>query len=135
MLKGMVYIHNNIFETLIAVSAEEQQRGLMYIDPPAPVMTFIYGTPSINKFWMSNTKAPLDILFCHNGKVSQICYGEPHSTSMIGGNLFSDLVVELPHGTAESSEIKIGHSVGLVKPTPDELRKIIAEKYHILIKY
>lgn len=135
MENGYIYINNNIFPTLLAISEEEQSRGLMYVDPPAPVMTFIYGEPRINKFWMANTKAPLDIIFCHGGKVSEICFGEPHSTRVIGSNLFSDLVIELPHGIVGSSQIKIGQAVGLVKPTTDELRKIIAEKYHLFVKF
>ena len=84
---------------------------------------------------MHNTISPLDIVFCHQGKVSQIHAGQPLSTEMIGDNKFSDLIVELPYGTVDTSGIKIGHQVGLVKPTPEELRKIIAEKYHLFIKY
>ena len=135
MKTGIIHISNNLFETLFAISSDEQSQGLMYIDPPVPVMTFVYDKPRINKFWMANTQAPLDIIFCHGGKVSEICYGEPLSTRAIGSNIFSDLVIELPHGTAESSQIKIGHSVGLVKPTPDELHRIIAEKYHLFVKF
>jgi uncharacterized protein len=135
MEQGYIYIHNNIFPTLLAISAEEQQQGLMFQEPPVPVMTFVYGSPSINRFWMKNTPSPLDIVFCHQGKVSEICYGEPHSTNMIGSYTLSDLVVELPHGTTDSAKIKIGHTVGLVKPTPDELHKIIAEKYHVFVKF
>lgn len=135
METGYIYIYNNIFPTLLAISEEEQSRGLMHQEWPPPVMSFIYTTPRINKFWMKSTPSPLDILFCHKNKVSEICFGEPHSTHMIGSNLFSDLVVELPHGTVSSSKIKIGHSVGLVKPTTDELHRIIAEKYHHFVKF
>lgn len=135
MEQGYIYIHNNVFPTLLAISEEEQSQGLMHQKWPPPVMSFIYSSPRINKFWMKSTPSPLDIIFCHGGRVSEICYGEPHSTSVIGGNFFSDLVVELPRGTAESSQIKIGHSVGLVKPTPDELHRIIAEKYHLFVKF
>lgn len=135
MEKGYIYIHNSVFPTLLAISSEEQSQGLMHQEWPPPVMSFVYGSPRINKFWMKNTPSPLDIIFCHDGKVSEICYGEPHSTSVIGSNLFSDLVIELPHGLAQSSQIKIGHSVGLVKPTPDELHRIIAEKYHLFVKF
>lgn len=134
MEKGYIYLHNNIFPTLLAISSEEQSQGLMHQEWPPPIMSFIYGKPSINKFWMHNTPSPLDIIFCCNGRVSEICYGEPNSTSIIGSNLFSDLVVELPHGTVKSSNIKVGQSVGLVKPTVDELHKIIATKYHNFIK-
>ena len=126
MRQGYIFINNNIFPTLLAISAEEQQQGLMYVEPPAPVMSFIHSHPQINKIWMKSTPSPLDILFCHAGKISEICVGEPFSTRIIGSNLLSDLVVELPYGTVDSTKIKIGQSVGLVKPTFTELKKIIS---------
>jgi len=135
MEQGYIFIYNNIFPTLLAISSEEQSQGLMHQEWPPPVMSFVYDSPRINKFWMKNTPSPLDIIFCHAGKVSEICYGEPHSTGMIGSNLFSDLVIELPHGTAESNQIKVGHEAGLVRPTSEELHKIIATKYHHFVKF
>jgi hypothetical protein len=126
MEKGYVFIHDNVIPTLLAISADEQAKGLMHQEWPPPVMVFVYATPSVNRFWMKNTPSPLDIVFCHNGKVSEICYGEPHSTQVVGTQM-SDLVIELPHGTADSINIKVGQTVGLVKPTLDELRKIIAK--------
>lgn len=128
MKQGFIYINNNILSTLFAISADEQARGLMYINPPTPIMTFVYENPKINKFWMANTKAPLDIVFCHKGQVSQICYGEPHSISTIGDDKYSDLIVELPYGTVDTMGIKIGNIVGLVKPTVEEFNKIFAKK-------
>jgi uncharacterized membrane protein (UPF0127 family) len=135
MENGYIYISNNIFPTLLAISETEQQRGLMGQEWPPPTMSFIYTEPRINKFWMCQTPSPLDIVFCHQGKVSQLHIGQPFSTAMIGDNKFSDLIVEFPRGTVEENQIKIGHSVGIVKPTPEELRKIIAEKYHIIVKF
>lgn len=135
MEQGYVFIHNNVFPTLLAISMEEQARGLMGQQWPPPVMSFIYADARINKFWMHNTPSPLDILFCHSGKVSQIHSGEPFSTAMIGDDKFSDLIIELPLGTVEHAGIKIGHSVGIIKPTPEELHKIIAEKYHHFVKF
>lgn len=134
MEQGFIYIHNNIFPTLLAISAEEQAQGLMHQEWPPPVMSFVYDSPRVNRFWMKNTPSPLDIVFCHNGKVSEICYGEPHSTKVIGTQM-SDLVIELPHGTVDSIELKVGQPVGLVKPTIDELRKIIAEKSRVFVKF
>jgi uncharacterized membrane protein (UPF0127 family) len=135
MEKGYIYIANNILPTLLAISAEEQSHGLMFEAWPPPVMSFVYPRPQISKFWMKSTPSPLDIVFCHQGKVSEICYGEPYSTTMIGGDGHSDLVVELPYGTVDSLGVKIGHSVGLVKPTVEELHKIIAEKYNYIVKF
>ena len=76
----------------------------------------------MNRFWMKNTPSPLDIIFCRNGKVSEICYGEPNSTTVIGSRI-SDLVIELPFGTADSLGIKVGQAVGLFQPTLDQLPK------------
>lgn len=131
---GYIHIGNNIFPTLLAISYEEQAQGLMGCAWPPPIMSFIYHTAQINKFWMKATPSPLDLLFCHNGRVREICFGEPHSTAMIGGNHLSDLVVELPFGTVGATGIKLGYQVGLVKPTQDELRKIIATKYPGIVK-
>lgn len=133
MNSGIISINNNLFETLLAISNDDQSKGLMYLDPPTPVMSFIYARPQINKFWMANTKAALDILFCQEGRINQICFGEPYSTSMIGSNHLSDLVIELPLGTSHSFGIKIGNKVELLKPNQKELKKIIAsECYKIL---
>jgi uncharacterized membrane protein (UPF0127 family) len=134
MENGYIHIANNIFPTLLAISYEEQAQGLMGQAWPPPVMSFIYARAQVNRFWMRNTPSPLDLLFCHNGRVKQICFGEPHSTMMIGDHQLSDLVIELPFGTVQSSGIKLGHGVGLVKPTHEELKKIIAEKYLGIVK-
>lgn len=134
MEHGYIYIYENIIPTLIAISAEEQSHGLMHQEWPPPVMAFVYTTPGVNRFWMKNTPSPLDIVFCHNGKVSEICYGEPNSTKVVGTQL-SDLVIELPHGTVDSIGVKVGHEVGLVKPTLAELKKIIAEKSGLFVKF
>lgn len=115
MKSGIIYIADNLFETILASSFEEQQRGLMYLDPPVPVMSFLYPNSQINKFWMKNTKAPLDIVFSNNGIITQICKGEPYSTAVIGDDKLSDLIVELPYGTVFKLGIKLGNKLGLVK--------------------
>jgi uncharacterized membrane protein (UPF0127 family) len=129
MKQGVIFIGDNLFEAYLAVTAEEQMYGLMYVPPPAPNMAFLYERPQYNRFWMKNTEASLDIIFCNDGKVSEICYGEPYSLRTIGGNEPSNLVIELPYGSVESSRILIGQSAGIVTPAADELRKIFAAKY------
>jgi uncharacterized membrane protein (UPF0127 family) len=129
MEQGVVFIGDSLFESYLAISPEEQMNGLMHVAAPVPNMAFLYARPQVNKFWMKSTPSPLDIIFCNGGKVSEICYGEPYSLSMIGGNKLSDLVIELPYGTVEDERIVVGKSVGLAKPTPEELRKILASKY------
>jgi len=134
METGFIYINDTVFPTLLAISAEEQANGLMFEEWPPPVMSFIYASPQVNRFWMKNTPSPLDIVFCNNGEIVQICKGEPNSTMVVGDARLTDLVVEFPLGTVQSSKIKLGHKVGLVKPTPEELKRIIAEKYRGIVK-
>jgi uncharacterized membrane protein (UPF0127 family) len=129
MNSGIISVGNNLFEVLLAISAQEQERGLMYIDPPVPNMAFIYETPQINKFWMAHTPSPLDIIFCNAGKITQICYGEPHSTAIIGANEFSDMVVEFSYGTVLDAKIKISQDISLLSPERSELKKIFAQKW------
>ena len=129
MEQGVVFIGDSLFESYLAISPEEQMQGLMHVTAPVPNMAFIYGRPQINKFWMKSTPSPLDIIFCNGGKVSEICYGEPYSLRMIGSNQPSDLVIELPYGMVENERIVIGKPVGIAKPTPEELRNILASKH------
>lgn len=134
MESGYIHIANQIFPVLFAISSEEQSRGLMYQEWPPPAMVFVYASASCNKFWMKNTPSPLDIVFTHNGIINQICKGEPHSTSIIGSDQLSDLVVELPYGTTKSFGLKLGDQVGLVRPSPTQLKRIIAQNYPGIIK-
>lgn len=134
MEKGYIYIDANVFPTLFAISEDEQTKGLMFEPSPPPIMSFIYEKPKVNKFWMHNTPSPLDIVFCCRGEVNQICRGEPYSTATIGSDNPSDLIIEFPFGTVKSSNIKLGHKVGIVVPTEFEFKKILAEKYHKFVK-
>jgi len=105
-----IVIAGSKFEALVALTHDEQAVGLMYRDPPLPAMVFPYPTQKINKFWMQNTKQALDILFCLDSKVVSICKGMPYSTSIIGSDTPSDLVIELPAGTCALNGIKVGDS-------------------------
>ena len=115
MKEGYIFIDNLVMPALFAISDVEQNQGLMFRKPPVPNMAFLYKFPQVNKFWMKSTPAPLDIIFCHNGKISQICYGEPYSTRIIGNEELSDLVIELPAGTVEKNKIRLGSLAGIVK--------------------
>lgn len=135
MENGILVIGEKSFDVLLAISEIEQSRGLMRVQPPVPNMVFIYDEPKVSKFWMANTPSPLDIIFCRAGKITQICKGEPYSTKLIGDDIISDLVIELPFGTASSMGLQLGHKVSLLKPALDDLKKIIAKKYHKFVKF
>lgn len=99
--------------TLLALTADEQAKGLQYAAWPPPVMSFVYATSRINKYWMHKVPSPLDIVFSNKGIITSICYGEPYSTRIIGDDNPSDLIVEFPLDTCKELGIKIGDSIKL----------------------
>jgi uncharacterized membrane protein (UPF0127 family) len=105
-------VGKHIFNTSCAITNQEQERGLMWQKNPQ-IMTFVYSSPSINKFWMQNTFLPLNILFCKSGKVLDIQYGEPLSTKIIGHDILSDLIIEMPYGYCEKYDIGVNSEVEL----------------------
>lgn len=115
MLKGHLYINDDVFDTLLALTVEEQSRGLMFVEEPTPIMSFCYEVPQFNTFWMKNTPAPLDIIFCLKGKIDKICYGKPFSTEIITNSNLSDLIVEMPYGTCKKLGFKSGDNIGIIK--------------------
>lgn len=103
-------------KVLVAESVLDQMTGLMHREPPLPHMVFPYKRAENVRFWMKNTKQALDLLFCFNGKIAQICKGDPYSTVMIGDDqMLSDLVIELPYGTCQKLGINLGDPVQLLK--------------------
>lgn len=111
--KGKVRIGDNVFETDLAITAEEKERGLMFVKEPK-IMSFINQYPSVQKFWMRNTPMALDLCFAYKGSIVNICQGEPNSTKLIGDDQLSDLVIELPQGYCKSYGIKIGDPVNFI---------------------
>lgn len=108
-----IIIGNNTFETLVAVSEEEHIKGLMGKSWPPPIMIFPYKNAEPRKFWMHKTISPLDIIFCRSNRVIGIFEGKPMSTALFGPDEPSDLVVELPLGTAEKCGIRIGDNINI----------------------
>lgn len=106
-----VILKDKIINTVPAITEDEHMTGLMFKDSVPDSMSFLFTKASINKFWMHNTKIPLDILFCNNNKIIDICSGVPYSKEYIGPNLYSNLVVELPKGYCEKNQIRIGDNV------------------------
>lgn len=135
MESGHLRIGEQEFPTLLAISEDEQAMGLMHQPWPPPIMSFVYPVPKVSRFWMKNTPSPLDIVFCNQGKITQIHKGEPYSTTAIGDHIFSDLIVEFPYGTVKKSSIQIGLPIELIKPNKNELKKIFAQKLNNLIKF
>lgn len=127
-----VKISDKKIPTVLAITHDEQERGLMGQKWPPPVMSFVYASPRINAFWMKATPSPLDIVFCLENKIVSICSGEPFSTKLIGGDKVSDLVVELPAGTCNAFGVRVGDPIEL-ECSENSLMKIFMLKngFHI----
>lgn len=127
MKSSTLFVKGIKFPTLLAVSEQEQRKGLMNEQNLPPSMSFVYDYPKVNKFWMHNTPKPLDIVFCREGKIISISKGEPFSTALIGPDAATDLVIEFPYGTCHQMQIKEGDEVEL-----PEIKKIslFSNKYY-----
>lgn len=121
-MSDTISIKGQVFPTLVAVTESEQRRGLMYQEWPPPIMVFPYNIASHRRFWMKNTISPLDIVFCKANHVVGIFRGEPMSTKLVGPDETSDLVIELPAGTASQLDLQVGDYVGY-SPTKNTLAR------------
>lgn len=68
MRSGKLKINGKPFNVVIAETAEDQEKGLMFNSNP-PIMCFPYPSARSVNFWMKNTPVPLDIIFCLNGQI------------------------------------------------------------------
>lgn len=125
MSKGYVIINGNHFPVTFAINEDEQTRGLMSVEPPLTSMAFIYPIPQVNRFWMKNVKADLDILFCYKGQIIDVVRGSSMSTRLLGPDTFSDLVVEVPAEMSEKHDFASGDDVKLIL-SKEALNKILA---------
>lgn len=92
----------------VAVTPEEQSKGLMGVIWPPPIMVFPYRKAGVKKFWMKDTPSPLDILFCKDNKIIAIKKAKPFCLDLIGPSDDADLVVELPSGMADIINASVG---------------------------
>jgi|SRR3972149_4094557 len=107
-MRDRIFIGNNVFDTLVAITEQEHRQGLMYKKWPPPNMCFPYKDSQVRKFWMFNTVSPLDIIFCNKNKIISIFGGEPLSTKLLGPEDPSNLIIEFPQGTVAKYGINIG---------------------------
>lgn len=124
---SFVIIKDLKLPTVVAISDEEKQKGLMYVESVPGSMSFVFEEPCVNKFWMQNTKVALDIIFTKSGKIIDISKGVPYSIDYVGPDKESDLVVEVPYGFCSKNNIKIGDSVKL-KMSIDKLAAYFEKK-------
>jgi uncharacterized membrane protein (UPF0127 family) len=107
---NLVTIGDVILPAQVALTELEHETGLKNVRS-APVMAFVFSKPEVRYFWMKDTYVPLDIIFCAEGRVLDVAQGVPMSEKLIGLPIQSDLVIEMPRGSAEHLGIVAGQSV------------------------
>lgn len=128
-MRDFVIIGKHKLGTLVALTEEEQERGLKGASWPPPIMSFPFVSATIRKFWMHETTTPLDIIFCKAGKIVSIHRGEPLSLKFMGPNSPTDLVIESPAGTVAERNVQIGQDVQLRYSV-----KTLARKFEVILK-
>ena len=107
------------FQTELAESPEQRQRGLMFRTALAPDagMTFLNKSPRPIGLWMKNTLIPLDMVFFDDqGIVTNVVeWAQPHDETVRMSSGPVKGVVELPAGTIQKLIIKPGDTVSVIR--------------------
>ena len=100
------------FDIYLALSREQQRRGLMFVRelPMTTGMLFVYPGEAHHSMWMKNTFIPLDILFARSdGTVSSIAKDTtPQSLKSISSAEPVTYVLELNAGVTDALLIEPG---------------------------
>ena len=100
------------FDIYLALSREQQRRGLMFVRhlEPWTGMLFVYPSEDIYSMWMKNTFIPLDMVFARrDGTVSSVSRDTvPQSLKSVSSTEPVSFVLELNAGTTERLSIDVG---------------------------
>jgi uncharacterized membrane protein (UPF0127 family) len=91
------------FDIYLALSAQQQRRGLMFVRelPAHTGMLFVYPDENYRSMWMKNTYIPLDMVFARrDGSVTNIARNTvPLSEKSVSSSEPAAFVLELNAGT------------------------------------
>ena len=97
------------FDIYLAVDAQQQRRGLMFVRemPERTGMLFVYRDENFRSMWMKNTYISLDMVFAHrDGSIANIATDTvPLSEKSITSSEPVTFVLELNAGTARRLSI------------------------------
>lgn len=117
--------HVHPFTVELALTSEQQARGLMFRDhiPSDHGMLFLYQSPQVVSYWMRNCLVPMDMLFiAEDGRITNIqVNAEPGSEKPIYSSERVLAVLELQGGLSVTLGIKPGDHVHF--PNFDRSRK------------
>ncbi len=114
-----ICINNQCINVEIADTDNERALGLMYREELEGGMLFVFDEPGIHKFWMKNTKIPLDIMWIdNNSKIIYIYNAQPcviENCPSFGPDIKAMYVLEVNTGYVKSNNLSIGDSVKIQK--------------------
>ena len=109
------------FKVELAVTPEEQSRGLMFRKDlrPDSGMLFVNSGDEIRFFWMKNTYIPLDILFINSrNEVKHVHYGaKPFDETSISSQYPVQYVLEVNADRARKCTIRQGTKMSILHST------------------
>ena len=101
----------------LATTSEKRGKGLMFRDAlqPGEGMIFVFESPQPMRFWMKNTRIPLDIgYFSSDGRLKELHRGKPFDLSGMPSRSNSlQFVIELNAGEYKKLGIRIGDKIDL----------------------
>ena len=101
----------------LAITPEKREKGLMYRDDlqSGEGMIFVFESPQPMRFWMKNTRIPLDIgYFSPDGLLKELHNGKPFDLSGMPSSSNSlQFVIELNAGDYKKLGIRIGDKIDL----------------------
>ena len=124
--KYAIQIGGQTLQLELARTPKTRETGLMYRDslPKGEGMIFVFENPQPQRFWMKNTRIPLDIgYFSADGRLKEVYRGRPFDLSGMPSRA-KDLqfVVELYEGEFKRMGIALGSRLNL-----DNVKRAIAE--------
>ena len=100
----------------VAATPETRTIGLMNRDsmPENHGMLFVFETPQYHRFWMKDTRIPLDIAFIRaDGSIAQISQMQPFDLSSTVSRFRTPYALEMNQGWFERNGIREGGFVDL----------------------
>ena len=104
----------------LKITPDEMAHGMMFRDalPEGRGMLFVHNTPAPYRYWMSNVKVPLDIVFMDsNRRIVEIsadtppCTTKPADCPVYGGHSYEQFVLELRAGEAKRLGLRTGQTL------------------------
>ena len=124
--KYAIQIGEQTLQLELAITPVTRKTGLMHRDnlPAGEGMLFVFENPQPQRFWMKNTRIPLDVgYFSADGRLKELHRGRPYDLSGMPSTAKDiQFVVELYEGEFKRLGIGLGNFLNL-----DSVKQAIAK--------